>query len=257
MEYDGTDYAGWQAQKNAPAAQTAVERAMERAVGVKARLIGAGRTDAGVHASGQTANFHMPLRIPPDGLKRALNGALPSDISARSVEIAPDRFHARFDATRRVYEYSVWNRPERSALRARFARHWAKPLSLPAWNAMCHVLVGEHDFSSFQKTGGSARSPVRRVEECVCFSKEGEAGMVKMRIAADGFLRGMVRAIVGTFCWIAPDERACPSESAARLREILAARDRSAAGPSAPAAGLCLVRVDYGTNSAEDSLADV
>ncbi len=215
---------------------------------IDVRIIGAGRTDAGVHASGQTANFRSPVRIPPAGLKRALNGALPSDISVRSAEIVPDTFHARFDALSRTYEYTILNRPEPSALLARYVWNWGKRLSAPVWSAMCAELVGEFDFASFQKTGGSTRSTVRRIHECVCFR---EGGLVKTRVKANGFLRGMVRAMVGTFRWIAPDESVGKAEAAERLRAVLAARGRSAAGPSAPARGLCLVNVDYATEGNE------
>lgn len=217
---------------------------------VKVRIVGAGRTDAGVHASGQTANFRSPVHIPPAGLQRALNGALPSDISVRSAEIVPDEFHARFDALSRTYEYTILNRPEPSALRARYVWNWGKPLSAQVWSAMCAELVGEFDFASFQKTGGSTRSSVRRIHECVCFR---DGGLVKTRVKANGFLRGMVRAMVGTFRWIAPDESVGKAEAAERLRRVLAARDRSAAGPSAPARGLCLVKVDYATEGGEPS----
>lgn len=240
LEYDGTNYAGWQAQTNALAIQTVVERALERIVRHPVRVVGAGRTDAGVHAEGQVANFHTDSPIPCGGLLRALNDLLPSDIAVLDVTEVPESFHARFSATARTYRYTLLNRPVRSAIWGRFAWHVDRPIPVAIWDALCREMLGTHDFSAFQKSGSPRRSPVCTVYEARCWN---EGDFVYVSLTADSFLRGMVRAFVGTVFRLA--ENADVEEVRQAFRQVLRSRRRSDAGESAPSRGLCLVRVLY------------
>jgi tRNA pseudouridine38-40 synthase len=242
LEYDGTDYAGWQAQTNALAIQTVVERALEDILGESTRIIGAGRTDAGVHATGQVASFRTENLIPTEGLLVALNNALPRDVAVLHVADAPERFHARFDARWRTYRYTILNRATPSALRARYVWHCRRTIPVAVWHALCQEVVGQRDFSSLQKTGSSRTSPICTVVDCRCWN-EGE--LVVVSITANSFLRGMVRALVGTLARLAPDESTDPDAARRNMQAILGLRDRQAAGESAPPQGLCLTEVAY------------
>ncbi|MDA1192466.1 MAG: tRNA pseudouridine(38-40) synthase TruA [Candidatus Poribacteria bacterium] len=242
IEYDGTDYAGWQHQENALAVQTVIERALGKLIGEPTRIHGAGRTDAGVHAAGQVAHFVTESPIPPDGMLIALNGMLPTDIAVTHIEDVDANFHARFGATARTYEYTVLNRVAPSALMGRYVWHIRKRLPVEAWDVLAGVLVGERDYSSFEKKGSDRDQPLCDVSDCRAW-RDGD--LVKLSITARSFLRGMVRAIVGTFYQLAPDESADTVEATQHLRAIIAARDRSAAGDNAPASGLCLMKVTY------------
>lgn len=241
LEYDGTNYAGWQAQANALAIQTVVERVLERIVRHPVRVVGAGRTDAGVHAEGQVANFHTESPIPCAGLLRALNDLLPPDIAVLDVAEVSESFHARFSATARTYRYTLWNRPVRSAIWGRFAWHVDRPIPVAIWNALCREMIGTHDFSAFQKSGSPRRSPMCTVYEARCWN---ERDFVYVSLTADSFLRGMVRAFVGTALRLAP-ENADLEEARQAFRRILRSRCRGEAGESAPPHGLCLVKVLY------------
>jgi len=242
IEYDGTNYAGWQAQQNALAIQTVIERAIERIVRHPVRLTGAGRTDAGVHATGQVANFRTESPIPCEGLRRALNDILPPDIVILDADEAPESFHARFDATGRTYRYTLLNRRNPSAILGRFAWHVERPLPVAVWNLLCREMVGRHDFSAFQKTGSPRRSPVCTVFDARCWN---EGDLVYVSLSADSFLRGMVRAFVGTAMRVAPDTTTDPTAALEAFRRVLRSRDRSQAGESVPARGLCLTNVSY------------
>ncbi len=242
IEYDGTGYAGWQAQTNAVAVQTVVERTLSRIVGEPVRLIAAGRTDTGVHARGQVVNYRSRSRIPVDGLLRAANGRLPGDICILKAEEVPVAFHARFDAESRNYRYTILNRAVPSALEGRFAWHLPVPLPVDVWDELGDELVGVRDFSSFRKAGSRRVSPVCAVYDCSCW-RDGER--VYVSITAKSFVRGMVRAIVGTFRWLAPGVGTELETARQRLRDVLAAKDRCAGGNAAPPHGLCLVEVVY------------
>lgn len=250
IEYDGTNYAGWQAQENALAVQTVIERAAGRLVRHAVRLAGAGRTDAGVHAQGQVANFRTESPIPCDGLRRALNDLLPPDIAILDVEDAPESFHARFDATARAYRYTLLNRRNPSAILGRFAWHVERPLPVAVWDALCREMVGTRDFSALQKTGSSRKSPVCVVYDGRCWN---EGDFVYVSIAADSFLRGMMRAFVGTAMRVARDDSVNAEDARRAFQRILRSRSRANAGESAPARGLCLTRVFY--EPIESSLA--
>ncbi len=242
IEYDGSAYGGWQAQPNAPTPQAVIERALGSVLGEPTRIIGAGRTDSGVHARGQVANLRTSSSIPASGLLHALNAEMPDDVAIVASEEVHADFHARFDALSRSYEYTILNRDAPSALRGRYTWRYRKPIAADVWHELGRELVGKRDFSSFRKTGSRRLNPVCDLLACSC-QRDGDE--VTVAVTADAFLRGMVRAIVGTFVRVAPDDDADVDAATASLREILAARDRSAAGAAVPPQGLCLMGVAY------------
>lgn len=237
IEYEGTNYHGWQIQQNALSIQRVIQDALSKITKSEVTLIGAGRTDAGVHASGQVANFHTDSSMPPVAFQRALNSTLPKDIVILQAEEVDDTFHARYSAISRVYHYTILNRGYPSAFARNLAYFVPRQINVSNIAAMCEILVGTMDFSSFQRTGSSRENPVCTMSEARCW-REGD--FVYMRFEADSFLRGMVRAIVGTLLKLNQK-----SDAIEHLREILALRNRSAAASSAPAHGLCLMEVKY------------
>ena len=249
LEYDGAQFAGWQAQaRGARTVQAAVETAIGQLIGARAGVVGASRTDAGVHAEGQVASVSLETRLAPDALVRALNALLPEDVAVRDVALAPDGFHARRDARRKLYRYAIWNGPERSPLRARRFYAVPRPLDLGAMQSAAAALVGTHDWSAFQVRGsewraegaakGRPRSAVRQVTRLSVLGLAG--GEVLIEVEGGGFLRQMVRTLVGTLVEVGRGRRDPLSMPA-----LLESRDRASAGPTAPAYGLTLVRVDY------------
>ena len=249
LEYDGAQFAGWQTQAGgARTIQVALETAILELSGARVAVVGASRTDAGVHAEGQVASLSFDTRLAPAALGRALNALLPEDVAVRDVALAPEGFHARRDAWSKQYRYAIWNAPERSPLRAR--RFWAVPqaLDLGAMRIAAAALVGTHDWSAFQVRGaewraegvaqGRTRSAVRHVTALSVLGVAG--GEVWIEVEGEGFLRQMVRTLVGTLVEVGRGRRD-PSSMPA----LLESRDRTAAGPTAPAYGLTLVRIDY------------
>ena len=237
IEYDGTNYHGWQIQPNAITIQGAIQDALTKITKTEAQIIGAGRTDTGVHAAGQVANFHTDSQMPPTTFQKALNANLPRDIVIIDAEeVSPD-FHARFSAVSRTYRYTILNRAYPSALLRNNTYFFPEPINVQSANTICQSLVGGRDFSSFQRSGSERINPICEIYECRCWQ---EQDLVYFDIEADAFLRGMVRAIVGTVLKLHGRE-----EDANRLREILDARDRSAAGTSVPPHGLSLLSVKY------------
>ncbi len=237
IEYDGTNYHGWQVQPNAITVQAAIQDALEKITKIQTQIIGAGRTDTGVHAAGQVANFHTRSQIPPISFQKALNAVLPRDIVITDVEeVSPD-FHARFSAMSRTYRYTILNRAYPSALLRNSAYFFPKPIDVQRVDAVCQSLVGKRDFSSFQRSGSERINPICEIYECRCWQ---EADLVYLEIEADAFLRGMVRAIVGTVLKLHEKE-----EGVDRLNEIVDARERSTAGTSVPPHGLSLLCVKY------------
>jgi len=200
-------------------------------------LIGAGRTDAGVHASGQVANFYTDSPMSPAAFQRALNSTLPKDIVILRAEEVDDNFHSRYSAISRVYKYIILNRVYPSALYRNLVYFVPYELDVSIMTEMCEVLGGKMDFSSFQRSGSSRENPVCTMLEARCWQ---EGDFVYLQFEADSFLRGMVRAIVGTFLKLNQK-----TDAIAKLQEILDLRDRSVAGQSAPANGLCLIEVKY------------
>lgn len=239
LEYDGTRYHGWQRQKNADTLQEVLETALGRLTGEEVRLIGSGRTDAGVHALGQVANFQTGSRIPLKAFHEGLNSILPWDIAILEAQEAPPQFHARKAARAKTYEYRILNRPTRSPVYHYYAWWLSVPLDLPAMALAAAALPGEHDFTAFRASGSDNLNPVRRVHEAGWRAQGG--GRLNFAITANGFLRGMVRSLVGTLVEIGKGK--CPPET---LKELLSTGDRHRAGPTAPPQGLFLVEVSYG-----------
>ena len=237
VEYDGTDFHGWQVQPGQRTVQGELEAALATALRQPVDVVGSGRTDAGVHARGQVA--HIVTETAPDThrLRAQLRGLLPDAIAVRQLELAPDGFHARFNAIRRTYHYHVSE--ERRALE----RRWRVPLApvpdIERMNDAAGDLLGEHEFSSFCRTRSETTNRVCRVETA-CWVPDSREGDWRFEIAADRFVHGMVRAVVGTLLEIGRGRRA-PNA----IPSILAAHDRRAAGPAAPARGLVLHHVAY------------
>jgi tRNA pseudouridine38-40 synthase len=240
VAYDGTSYVGFQAQPNGPTVQAELEKALSSVCDEAVRVVGAGRTDAGVHASGQVIDFRTASALDGPTIGRGVNALLPEDIAVSALEPAAEDFHARFSATGRTYEYRIRHASERDPLERLREHHIAGPLDVPAMREASARLVGRRDFSSFASGPGAIRT-VRRAEWCAS-----GAGLLLFEITADAFLRGMVRAIVGTLLWVGRDKI-----DAAAFERIVAARDRAKAGPSAPANGLCLIAVEYGGGRGE------
>ena len=240
MAYDGTSYAGFQVQTNARTIQGELERAISTVCDEAVRVTGAGRTDAGVHASGQVIDFRTASALDGSAIGRGVNALLPEDIAVSALEPAAEDFHARFSATGRTYEYRIRHGPERDPLERRRELHVAGPLDLAAMRDASARLVGRRDFSSFAAGPGGVRS-VRSATWC-----ESGAGRLRFEITADAFLRGMVRAIVGTLLWVGRGKIDAPT-----FEKIVAANDRTMAGPSAPANGLCLIAVEYRQDAAD------
>lgn len=237
VEYDGTDYCGWQVQPGRATIQAALEGALHTILGHDVRIEASGRTDAGVHACGQVAAFSTNERPDLRALLRSVNALAGAGIVVRDLREVADAFDPRRDASRRTYEYAIDNRPYPSPFRRRYAWHVYAPLDLEAMSHAAGFLVGEHDFASFQAADCDAGGSRRTVAESGWQRRGNE---LVYRIAATAFLRHMVRTIVGTLAEVGRGSR--PAES---IPELLAARDRTRAGATAPPHGLSLVRVDY------------
>jgi tRNA pseudouridine38-40 synthase len=237
IEYDGTAYAGWQFQPNRPTVQGAVEEALRQIARASIAVVGAGRTDAGVHALGQVASFRSEKTMTPREWVKALNAVLPPDICILSARRVHDDFHARYSARHKIYRYRILNRPERSALERSRAWHIRNPLDLAAMQEASTCLIGRHDFSSFRGPAAGTADPF-----CTLTRLEIRTGraIVRIDVQADRFLKQMVRAIVGTLAEIGLGKR--PPRA---MKEILKAKDRRAAGYTAPPHGLYLLKVGY------------
>lgn len=248
IEYDGTNYAGWQVQKNAKSVQATLESALKRIAGEKIRLVSCGRTDSGVHAQGHVANFKINSKIPLANLQRGLNSVLPRDIVIKKAEEVPLDFNSRYDAKSKVYRYTILNRSYPAALHRDYFYYVPYKLNLSAMKREAKCLLGKHDFKSFQaadkkerssrKTYGLLRdSSIRTIKKLNIRKKD---GFLEIFIEADGFLYNMVRNIVGTLVEIGRGRF-----KAGSMKMILKAKNRNLAGPTAPAKGLCLVEVKY------------
>lgn len=238
LEYDGTEYHGWQLQPDARTLQGVLEAALATALRHPVRVAAAGRTDAGVHAMGQVVGFRSEHLVEPRELRKSLNALTPPDMAVREVALVADGFDPRRHATTRVYEYRVWNQPWRSAFWHRFTWHVSRALDLRAMRFAAAALAGEHDFSAFRASDCDSESPVRTVVHSGFTEAE---GLCVYRIEANAFLKHMVRAIVGTLMEVGTGQRAAET-----LGEVLASRDRARAGQTAPPQGLVLMAVRYG-----------
>ncbi|MEI6043999.1 MAG: tRNA pseudouridine(38-40) synthase TruA [Chloroflexota bacterium] len=251
LEYDGTEFSGSQLQPNGRTVQGELEQATARLTGLppnqRCKVTLAGRTDSGVHALGQVANFKTESNHSLETFRRGLNALLPFDLAVTKVEEVAERFHARFSATGRVYRYRILNRIGRSALERRYAYHLAEPLTVTLMDEAARKLIGIHDFASFAGDGwGNAvgelaeerPTTVRQMTSASCQCDNGE--IVTVELAANAFLPHMVRNIVGTLLLVGTGKL-----TVSDFEEILAAQNRRRAGPTAPACGLCLVEVQY------------
>jgi tRNA pseudouridine38-40 synthase len=238
MEYDGTNYQGWQVQPKGQTVQGVIEEKLALITGETVHLIGSGRTDSGVHAFGQVANFKTKSQLPVYSIQRALNSLLPPDIVIQQAEEIEEGFHARKESKSKVYEYRILNRDLRSAFHHKYAWHLPQALDLKKMREATRILIGEHDFSSFRSVGSPTRTSIRRVIRAEW--KRSRDGLIRFEIEANGFLKQMVRALVGTLVEVGKGRI-----NSEEFRKILNARDRKKAGPTAPAHGLFLKEVKY------------
>lgn len=240
VEYDGTAFEGWQRQAGAArTVQGVLEEALARLAEGPVAVIGAGRTDAGVHAEGQLANARAATRLAAPDLERAWNALLPRDVAVRALLAAPPDFHARRAARSKRYAYRLWTGAVRSPLRDRTTLWKRPPLDVAAMGAGASALVGTHDFASFCAAGGDTRGTVRTLTRAEWIGAVG--GDLRFEVEGPGFLRHMVRNLVGSLLEVGRGRR-----RPEWIAELLAARDRTLAGPTAPARGLTLVSVDDG-----------
>lgn len=242
VEYDGTDFLGFQIQAQGRTVQGELEKALERITQKQVRVLGAGRTDAGVHASGQVIAFDVSWRHTDQDLHRALNAVLARDIGIRHLTTTYPAFHPRFDAKWRQYRYNVLNQPVRAPLWARNAYHVAEPLDVEAMREASETLVGSRDFAAFGKST-QGESTLRRVLWAGWFvehPRDIEGKLLVFEIRANAFLYRMVRNIVGTLIRVGRGDF-----SSGEVASLLGAKDRAATGPPAPACGLCLAKVAY------------
>ncbi len=238
LAYDGTDFLGWQVQTEGRTVQGELETAFHRMTGEAIRFHGAGRTDAGVHALGQVASVVAETTIPCAKLRIGLDALTGTDLAVLDVADVPPDFHARHSARGKIYRYRILNAPLPSPFLRRTAWHLRAALDRDAMRAAAAPLLGTHDFSSFRLAGCDARTPVRILRRIELV--EEPDGVLRIELEGSAFLRGMARSLVGTLVEIGQGRLA-----AAGVPGILEARDRGAAGPTAPAHGLFLVRVFY------------
>lgn len=238
LEYDGTNYSGWQIQKNTEQTiQQILQDALSEINKSPVKVTGASRTDAGVHALGQVANFKLDVPIPLARIPMALNSLLPEDIVCKEAWEVDLDFHARYDAKGKMYRYRILNQAQPSVFIRNYVYHYSYPLDLNLMREAASYLKGTHDFNSFQASGSSIRNTVRTIEKLEVIDRAPE---VWIEVKGDGFLYNMVRIIAGTLIEVASG-KILPD----RVKDILAARDRTRAGFTAPARGLILLKVYY------------
>jgi len=238
IEYDGTNYQGWQVQPKGPTIQGILEEKLGLLTGQPVQLFGSGRTDSGVHALSQVAHFRTQSQMDIRTIQRALNSLLPPDIVIRKAEDVQESFHARKHSKSKTYEYRILNRNLRSAFHRRYVWHIPQKLDLTEMKRATQSLIGEHDFAAFRTVGSPTRTTVRKVIRAEW--KRGRDGVIRFEIEANGFLKQMVRSIIGTLVEIGKGRM-----KAAEIRKILNSKDRREAGPTAPAQGLFLKEVKY------------
>ncbi len=239
LQYEGTNYHGWQYQKNGLSIQEILEEKLALIIKSKIKLHGSGRTDAGVHALYQVANFISDTKIQPNSIKMALNSLLPDDINILMAEYVSPEFHSRYSAKRKTYEYRILNRPESDVFLRRFTWHIKESLDLAEMGKCLSILVGTHDFSSFRSSGSANVNPVREMFRAG-LSERDQDGIIRLTFEASGFLRHMVRNLVGTIV-----DAGKGKITDAEFKKILDSHDRKRAGARAPAQGLFLKMVEY------------
>jgi tRNA pseudouridine38-40 synthase len=239
IEYDGSDFHGWQRQKGCRTVQEEIENALHTVIRQKIAVTGSGRTDAGVHALGQVASFKCVTRLGPGTIQKALNSLLPDAIVIRECKPAAATFHARYDAKSKTYRYRILNHPLAIAVGRQYAWHIRRPLDLDAMRRAAAILVGRHDFSAFEGAGSPRSHAVRQVFRAF-IDREEKAEFLAFDIEADGFLRFMVRNIVGTLVLVGSGKI-----GVTEFEEILLSEKRERAGATAPPQGLFLMCVNY------------
>ena len=244
LEYDGTQFNGWQVQdKSKRTVQGEIEKALSQILKKKTAVTGSGRTDSGVHAKAQTANFKTASRMTPSQILKALNALLSEDIAVIDAQEVPQNFHSQYSVKSKTYRYTILHRPTRSPLCRRYSFFYPYALNLSMMRREARFLVGRKDFSSMQaadpsfiRTGSAPKSSVRTIKR-IDIARKGE--FITIDIAADGFLYKMVRNIVGTLIEIGSGKRQVS------IKDILQKKNRQSAGATAPAQGLCLLEVQY------------
>lgn len=237
IEYDGTNYAGWQRQNNIVTIQQRVEEAIENITNNFSEVIGSSRTDAGVHAKGFVCNFLTESKIPAPKFKKALNSFLPEDIVIVKSEEVDISFHSRFHSIGKKYVYTILTGEQRPAIGRNYAYYFHRQLDIEKMKSACKYFLGMHDFSAFKNSGSSVKTSVRTIKELNVIE---DGNFIKFSVTGDGFLYNMVRIIVGTLLEVGLG-RFKPEY----IEDILKSKDRSKAGKSAPANGLCLEEVYY------------
>ncbi|MGB9698803.1 MAG: tRNA pseudouridine(38-40) synthase TruA [Thermodesulfobacteriota bacterium] len=238
IEYDGTNYHGWQMQPHVPTIQEEISKKISQMTGEQVTLLGAGRTDAGVHAWGQVACFKTNSQIPLEGFYRGLNSLLPPDIVIKAVEEVAENFHPQFSSRSKIYQYVILNQKFPSAIHRHFSWHIPFPLDVPTMQKAADCLIGRKDFSAFQAADDEPSHPVREILRAQ-WSVRAEV-FLDFFIEADGFLKHMVRNIVGTLVDVGRGKI-----SVADFQKIIEAKDRRRAGMTAPPQGLFLVAIKY------------
>ena len=237
IKYDGTDYAGWQFQKNAVSIQETIQKALEKITRDKAVVIASGRTDAGVHAAAQIANFRTSSKIPLKNLRLALNALLPDDIVITNAEDVSLKFNAQKSASSKLYRYTIYNKDFMDPFLRRVASKCYFKIDIAPMKRSAKYLIGRHDFTSFQTKDSQRKSAIRTIKR-ITIKREGD--LIYIDIEADGFLYNMVRNIVGTLIEVGRGKF-----TVKKMKEILAEKDKCSCGPTAPAQGLCLIKVRY------------
>lgn len=238
IEYDGSAYHGWQRQSTEPTIQGEIEKALMTMTGKNVTLTGSGRTDAGVHAHGQAANFICDTTLTPEVFQRGLNSLLPADIVVAACTTVPETFNARHDARSKTYHYRILNRRRPAAIGRQYAWHVYRPLDLEAMHLACRHIIGRHDFKAFEGAGSPRAHTTRRVIHADLVEKD--EGNLIFEIEGNGFLKFMVRNIVGTLVDVG-----LAKITADDFKRILLSKDRKLAGVTAPAHGLFLMQVTY------------
>lgn len=238
VEYDGTELHGWQRQHGVPTVQQHLEEALAKILTHETPVVGASRTDTGVHARGQVASFRTERTIPVHGIRRGLNSNLPDSIAIRDATEVPDDFHPRFSATGKHYRYTILTAPDRSPRLRHRAWHHPEALDVSAMHDAARALIGEHDFAAFRAAGCTAKTTTRRVDS-ITFTRL-QPGILEIDLRGNAFLRQMVRIMVGTLSEVGTGRK-----KASQVAEILASKDRVQAGITAPAHGLELIEVRY------------
>lgn len=237
ISYDGSAYHGWASQPGMPTIQGTVSDAIEKLTGVRVELLGSSRTDAGVHALGQVAAFTIDCPVPTENFLRAINNLLPDDIAILEVVEVPESFDPISDTQSKIYRYTINTAPIRPVMGIRYCWHRPGKLEVDAMAAAAKRLLGKKDFKSFASAADTRESSVRTILKC---DVQSDGIRIYMDVQADGFLYNMVRNIVGTLVEVGRG-RWTPAD----IDKIIEAQDRSAAGPIAPAAGLCLMEIFY------------